>query len=232
MKNLCLLALTVFLTSAGTAQSHLPLERPGRNEAPRFIESIELSAERGLSTTINPEDLYPVQPTSSSIGSGGTMFKRDMDLLLNPLSIEQCQALQFKYALLTDQEVEAIRNTDLYRFVDEWWGTKYRYGGDDRKGIDCSAFAAKLLREIYKMDLPRTAKEQFKAVLRIPDFELQEGDLVFFNTTGGVSHVGVYLGNQKFVHASSSGGVMISDLSDKYYNARYLGAGRPVSQNL
>jgi lipoprotein Spr len=229
MKQLGLLVLTVFLISAAEAQSHLPLERPGKNEAPRFIESIELSSERNLPAVINPEELYPT-PSSTPIPANtyvnGSMAQQDIDRLLNPLSIEQCDALQFKYALLTDQEVESIRNIELYRFVDEWWGTRYRYGGDDRSGIDCSAFTAKLNKEVFGLELPRTAREQYKMILRIPDFELQEGDLVFFNTTGGVSHVGVYLGNQKFVHASSSGGVLISDLNDKYYHARFLGAGR------
>lgn len=227
MKDLCLLAWTVFISSAATAQTNLSIERPGKNEAPRFIESIEIPVDRGLPNTVTPEELYPTQNhTSSASHTGGTMVKRDLDLLLHPLSIEQCESLQFKYAMLTDQEVESIRNLDLYRFVEEWWGTKYKYGGDSKSGIDCSAFTCKLMKEVFGQDLPRTAKEQFKLVLRIPDFELSEGDLVFFNTSGGVSHVGVFLGNQKFVHASSSGGVMISDLTDKYYSARYLGAGR------
>lgn len=230
MKNFGLLAWTVFIASASSAQSHLPIEPPGKNTAPRFVESIEIPAERGLPTYIAPEELYPTQQLSSpNTYTGGTMLKRDLDLLLHPLTIEQCESLQFKYAMLTDQEVESIRNLDLYRFVDFWWGTKYKYGGDSKNGIDCSAFACKLMKEVFGQDLPRTAKEQFKLVMRIPDFELTEGDLVFFNTTGGVSHVGVFLGNQKFVHASSSGGVMISDLTDKYYGARYLGAGRVMA---
>ncbi len=74
--------------------------------------------------------------------------------------------------------------------------------------------------------MPRTAREQFKATHQISRTELKEGDLVFFNTSGGVSHVGIYLQNNKFVHAASSAGVMISDLYDNYWSSKFLGAGR------
>ena len=86
-----------------------------------------------------------------------------------------------------------------------------------RDGIDCSAFAFLLLSSVYGVtSLPRTSKEQYEACRHISRDELQEGDLVFFHTlTGkkhrGVTHVGVYLRNNKFIHASVSG-VMISDL--------------------
>jgi lipoprotein Spr len=74
--------------------------------------------------------------------------------------------------------------------------------------------------------LPRTAREQYKASERISRTELKEGDLVFFNTRGGVSHVGIYLQNNKFIHASVSNGVVVSDMFDAYYLKRYVGAGR------
>lgn len=228
MKNLCLLTLLSCLSQASIAQSPSLFERPGKSEAPRFIENIELSSDRGYNTSsLLPETVYPILP--APVSSGGTALRtvnRDVQQLLNPLSIEDCAALQFKYAILTDQEVESINNLPLYEFVDDWFGTRYRYGGTDRTGIDCSAFVGRLMKDVYGFELPRTAREQYKAVLRVPDFDLTEGDLVFFNTTGGVSHVGLYLGSNKFVHASTSGGVTISDLSDKYYAARYLGAGR------
>ena len=76
------------------------------------------------------------------------------------------------------------------------------------------------------MSLPRTARDQYRASRIISAVELKEGDLLFFNTTGGISHVGIYLRNNKFVHASSSQGVVISDIFDAYYLKRYIGAGR------
>ena len=78
----------------------------------------------------------------------------------------------------------------------------------------------------FAMVVPRTAFEQFRVTNRISAVEMKEGDLVFFNTTGGVSHVGIYLRNNKFIHASSSRGVTVSDLFDPYYLKRFLGVGR------
>jgi len=82
-----------------------------------------------------------------------------------------------------------------------------------------------LFASVYGISLPRTAREQYKVTSRISRTELKEGDMVFFNTRGGVSHVGFYLQNNKFVHAST-GGVIISDLFDPYYLRRFVGVGR------
>lgn len=150
---------------------------------------------------------------------------------LNPQgNIESSSALQFKYALLTDAPVEALANLDLLHFMDEWYGTPYRYGGTSKKGIDCSAFALGLLSSVFAVSIPRTVREQYENSRRINRSELQLGDLVFFNTRGRISHVGVYLINNKFVHASTSNGVMISDLDDSYFYKKYVGAGRILSQ--
>jgi lipoprotein Spr len=139
--------------------------------------------------------------------------------------IENADKLQFKFSILLDMEVEALQNLTLLRLLDEWLGTRYRLGGNSKAGIDCSAFMQVLFSSLYNFTLPRTAREQFAASLQISRTELREGDLVFFNTTGGISHVGMYLQNNKFVHASSSG-VTISDLFDDYWSKRFIGVGR------
>lgn len=125
-----------------------------------------------------------------------------------------------------EEEVEAVTNEKLVNFLEEWYGTPYQFGGDSKKGVDCSAFTCAMMSEVYGLSLPRTSREQYKAGQRVSKPDLMQGDLVFFNTTGGVSHVGVYLHNNKFVHASTSSGVMISDLDDAYFKRRYLGATR------
>ena len=140
-------------------------------------------------------------------------------------TIEQCSALQFKYALLLDTNVEAIANMKLYSFIESWMDTRYRYGGTGRDGIDCSAFADTLMNNVYGINVPRTAQEQYDVCKKIHKDELTEGDLVFFNTRGGVSHVGVYLGNGYFVH-SSIRGVTINSLSDDYYHRKFICGGR------
>ena len=146
-------------------------------------------------------------------------------------SIEAFSALKFKYAILENCSVEELGNPKLLSFMDYWYGAPYRYGGISRDGVDCSGFAFLLMTSVYGIaSLPRTSKEQYEASRHISRDQLQEGDLVFFHTLGkrrAVTHVGVYLRNNKFVHASVSG-VMISDMNDGYYDRHFIGAGRVV----
>lgn len=140
-------------------------------------------------------------------------------------------SLQQKYADILEVSVNEVNNPSLFSFIDSWWGAPYRYGGDSRTGIDCSAFVQILYASVYGIaSIPRTAREQYddsKKIKRIS--KLKEGDLVFFHIHGRrVSHVGVYLENNKFVHASFSSGVMISDLTDKYWKRYYAGGGEPL----
>lgn len=125
-------------------------------------------------------------------------------------------------------EISAAKNETLAAFIKEWYGVPYRFGGTSKKGIDCSAFVRELYEDVYNIHLLRTAFEQFSASTPIFNKEeLKEGDLVFFKIhSRHISHVGVYLSEGKFVHASSSSGVMVSDLSDRYWRRYYAGAGR------
>jgi lipoprotein Spr len=142
-------------------------------------------------------------------------------------AIENASALQLKYSLLTDAPVEKLTNLSLWAEIDKWWGTRYCLGGNTDNCIDCSAFTQILMKDVFQVDLPRTAQEQYDAAQKIDLEQMHEGDLVFFNTSGkDISHVGVYLLNNKFVHAATSGGVMISDLTDSYWQPRFRGAGR------
>jgi cell wall-associated NlpC family hydrolase len=140
--------------------------------------------------------------------------------------VEKESSLQFKYATLLNTDVDDVQNFPLYRHIDEWYGTRYQLGGTTKSGIDCSAFVQTIFTSTFGITLPRTAREQYKYVQLISTTQLKEGDLLFFNTTGGVSHVGIYLQNNKFVHASVSGGVTISDMFDPYYVRHFIGAGR------
>lgn len=142
------------------------------------------------------------------------------------MTINEAASLQFRYSILLNTEVEDLDNITLYRLIDEWWGAPYRIGGLTKNGVDCSAFVQNLMNVVYEEPLPRTAHEQKALCKEIGKEELREGDLVFFNTRGGVSHVGVYLHNNKFVHASTSGGVTISDLAEPYWQKRFIAAGR------
>jgi cell wall-associated NlpC family hydrolase len=145
--------------------------------------------------------------------------------------IEKLSSLQYKYAMMMNVDVESLKNLTLLGFIDDWFGTRYRYGGETKRGIDCSALTGALLLAVYGFNMPRTAREQYEATEHISKDELQEGDLVFFNTRGGVSHVGVYLENDYFVQASSHG-VTISNLDDHYYSKRFICGGRVVQDKL
>lgn len=146
--------------------------------------------------------------------------------ILASISIENINLLNFKYAILLDVPVEALNNLPLVQYIEEWYHTPYRYGGASKDGVDCSAFTSGIITAVYSLAVPRTVREQYQATERIDKDDLTEGDLVFFNTTGSISHVGVYLFNNKFVHASTTNGVMISDLNDAYFSRKYAGAGR------
>ncbi len=141
--------------------------------------------------------------------------------------------LQTKYASAMGVMPEAICNLGLYHFIEEWYGVRYRLGGNDKEGIDCSAFAQKLYENVFCMSLYRSAMEQFRTCRLVEDVDsLEEGDLVFFRTRGKrISHVGVYLKNKHFVHASTSSGVMISSLEDSYWSRYFAGAGRVMRES-
>ena len=156
----------------------------------------------------------------------GRLIVPDRTTLLLSGDVETSNWLQFKYAISLDVMVEALSNTRLLAYMDEWYGTRYRYGGTTKTGIDCSAFSSSLIAAVYQLVIPRTVREQYQMCRHVEPYELQEGDLVFFNTKGPFTHVGVYLVSGKFVHASVSGGVVISDLNESYYLKRFAGAGR------
>jgi lipoprotein Spr len=148
--------------------------------------------------------------------------------------------LQVKYSDLLSIVPQAITNFPLYSFIDEWYGVRYRLGGNDKSGIDCSAFVQRLYENVFGMNLLRTAFEQFNScTMAYTTDQLKEGDLVFFYTTTytrrkgrvratgkRISHVGVYLANDKFVHASSTQGVTISSLKENYWAQKFAGGGQ------
>ena len=110
-------------------------------------------------------------------------------------------------------------------------GTPYVWGGTTAAGFDCSGFILYLLKKFNVDDLPRTSQSQAKVGTPVAKDNLRPGDLVFFNTIGtGISHAGIYLGDNEFAHSSSSKGVRISKLSDSYYKDRYVTARRVVDE--
>lgn len=128
--------------------------------------------------------------------------------------------------VFTFTTVSAFASSKLDEAIADLIGTKYKTAGTTTKGFDCSGFTSYVFRK-FGIELPRTSAAQSKTGKKVDKDDLQAGDLVFFNTSGkGVSHVGIYVGDGKFAHSSSSKGVTITKLSDSYYAKRYLGARR------
>lgn len=142
--------------------------------------------------------------------------------------LENAQQWQFKYAQLLDVPVEDVLNGELYGFIEEWWATPYRLGGKSKTGIDCSNFVNTLLTSVFQLNVTGNSVQLYEKAKKLSSKQMREGDLVFFhiNKNKRISHVGVYLENDKFVHASTSSGVMISDLNEPYWKKYYAGAGR------
>lgn len=119
-----------------------------------------------------------------------------------------------------------VKGEDVVATAKKYQGVPYKYGGTSPKGFDCSGFVMFVFNEHGKQ-LPRTADKQFETGTVVQVKNLKPGDLVFFTTTEkGASHCGIFVGYGKFIHASSSHGVMISALGDMYWRPRYLGARR------
>lgn len=109
---------------------------------------------------------------------------------------------------------------EIVKYLD----TPYQYGGNSLSGIDCSAFTQNVFSQALGIKLPRTAREQFREGTSVERANLRFGDLIFFNTTtrSYPGHVGIYLGNDLFAHASQSHGVIISSLNSDYYKRRFI----------
>lgn len=140
--------------------------------------------------------------------------------------------LKSRYAQYLQLPADSINNLKLYRFIDEWLNTPYQWGGTTKRGIDCSALMQRLLAEVYDIYIPRTSYQQYFTdnVERFARWEsLAEGDLIFFKTIPGnpITHVGLYLGNGRFVN-SASRGVTIESLRKPYWAARYVASGRLI----
>lgn len=219
MKVLFVAVAYLFLLTA--CNSARPVSTNNTSSQKRQQSSIQFID--GISISARPEEEKNVSKPVS-YGKTNTGNKT-----VPAVKIENYSDLQFKYAILENASVEEMRNTKLLMFMDEWYGTEYHYGGTNKDGIDCSAFVSLLMTTVYGVgNLPRASRDQYLQSRRISKQELVEGDLVFFHTygkQGSVTHVGVYLRNSKFVHASVSG-VMISDMGEGYYSTHYVGSGR------
>jgi cell wall-associated NlpC family hydrolase len=239
-----ILPATVIALVLGSCNTFKPLALMGnkqvkepvqKNNEIKFIDEISV-VPQSSSTTVGSDNNDPISKSEEKM-TGQVLEPVEKP---NPVfadytssaSIEKANAIQFKYSVLLNTEVEKVKNITTFQYIDGWLGTRYCMGGTTKRCIDCSAFTQSFYSALYNTTIPRTARNQYAAAQRVSKSELQEGDLVFFNTRGGISHVGVYLQNNKFVHASSSKGIMISDLSDSYWSQRFISAGKLPKESM
>lgn len=124
---------------------------------------------------------------------------------------------------------EHVQASHIIKEARKWIGTPYRYGGKSRSGTDCSGFVMSVFLEAADIRLPRSSREQQTYCRGIDRSSLSPGDLVFFSTSRrskAVSHVGIYIGDGDFIHASTSKGVIISSMGEQYYSSHYHSCGR------
>ncbi len=118
-------------------------------------------------------------------------------------------------------------NKSLLQTVTDWLGTPYSYGASSRRGTDCSGFVTQVFKKVYGITLKRSSRSMFSTVQRVAKTDMKAGDLVFFrHGKGAIYHVGIYLKDNKFAHAATNGGVMVSSLSQPYYHHNFYAAGR------
>jgi lipoprotein Spr len=195
-------------------------------KSPRTMEFLEdISVTPGKITINNASNAIQTEKPA--------VINKNYEMMpVNLSDIEKANWLQIKYSLKMDIAVEEIKNIPLLQKIDEWWGTPYVLGGNSKNGVDCSYFTLDVMRDIYKVNLKRTAAEQYEQSVKIEWNNLKEGDLIFFKSDGRrrISHVGIYLANNKFAHASTSQGVTIGDLTDPYWQRRLYSLGRTSPQ--
>ena len=151
-----------------------------------------------------------------------TLQKRYLNMLKNNNYVLNKKYIDFNTAQQMNLDAE------LVAFYNDWYGVKYKYGWDSKNGIDCSSFIQKAYEYNFDIVLPRTTDSQAMEGIEIDKSQLEMGDLVFFKTSSTSNHVGIYLEDGKFMHASTSKGVIISYLDNIYFGKYYWKAQRII----
>ncbi|TDH26865.1 NlpC/P60 family protein [Segetibacter sp. 3557_3] len=227
MKKVFLSIMTVAVFSSCKQWKNLTVKDNSAYTPPPKAKSRDVRFLEDISVT-------PGQVVTSKHVTTGSETRKASRSMIYPQTVEDLSTspergtyLQAKYAGILNTLPETLTNLNLLNLIEEWWGTKYCIGGSSRECLDCSAFTQMITSNVYRATLPRTAQDQYNSCEKVLPEELQEGNLVFFHTSGReISHVGVYLANNKFVHVSTSQGVMINDLNDRYWKDKFRGAGR------
>ena len=168
-----------------------------------------------------------------------TMKIQHYILFLLPLLLGSCRTVAPRYdyqelakaSIRLGIDIEMKDNHALYVESSQWIGVPYRNGGTNKRGIDCSGLTSAIYKKVYHKNLERNSDDQRKKdCQKVKKGKLHEGDLVFFHNgrkKKRATHVGIYLKDRKFIHASTSHGVIISTLDEEYWKKHWLSGGRP-----
>ena len=167
----------------------------------------------------------------SNLQTGIGLLKLSLLLILSTQFLTGCSSTP-NYSSSPSQSTPLASPVDLNNLSNvkrrllsqyqDWKGTPYRYGGTSRHGVDCSAFVQNTFHSQLGYKLPRTTRTQIKVGSKIAKAHLKIGDIVFFKTSSTSLHNGIYIGESEFIHASSSKGVTISSLDNRYWQKTYL----------
>ena len=123
----------------------------------------------------------------------------------------------------TSSEIRTVKlQNALLKSFENWKGTRYAFGGDSSRGIDCSALTRRVYREVFSFELPRVTKDQIKVGRHVSRNNLKPGDILYFRPDGKYNHTAVYLGNSLFINASSSKGVILSSMEHSYWSKYFV----------
>jgi len=222
---LCFVTAAGILISAGCSSSSNSIRYESPKETPNENNTdVRFSSDKEQNTDTTFADNQPALNDSDDIPVNEKGI--DISVLMKKLSSND------KGEKLTADQ-STLREKMLMEII-KYLDTPYKYGGQTSNGIDCSAFTQKVYQKTLSVNLLRSAHEQFTEGIPVDDVDgLKFGDLVFFNTRRGIKpgHVGIYIGDHLFAHASRSNGVIVSSLDEEYYSRRFMG-GRRIENTL
>ena len=210
-KNVILMAsLSLFAMNCSTLQENLSSEK--RNN------KVKTDPENADATTSKKEDDREHKSDNQNLKN---RFSNDS------LVITKINELQEKNQRLlisgTSSEIRTVKlQNALLKSFENWKGTRYAFGGDSSRGIDCSALTRRVYREVFSFELPRVTKDQIKVGRHVSRNNLKPGDILYFRPDGKYNHTAVYLGNSLFINASSSKGVILSSMEHSYWSKYFV----------
>ena len=210
-KNVILMAsLSLFAMNCSTLQENLSSKK--RNN------KVKTDPENADATTSKKEDDREHKSDNQNLKN---RFSNDS------LVITKINELQEKNQRLlisgTSSEIRTVKlQNALLKSFENWKGTRYAFGGDSSRGIDCSALTRRVYREVFSFELPRVTKDQIKVGRHVSRHNLKPGDILYFRPDGKYNHTAVYLGNSLFINASSSKGVILSSMEHSYWSKYFV----------